>query len=209
MKQWRTTLIVVAIFIALAAYVLLVEVKRDPPTDGEPTATPVPLLSLNVDDVQSLRITSSVSPMNQVQVLHVVHQELDWRLIALDEDPTATEACLTRPDGCRADPYIIQMAVDDLCQLAAQRVLLEQVSELGQYGLDPISLVVSIATHSGKQEAIYIGRQTPDEMSYYVQRAGDPRLYLVAQYILQPFFEWLKDPPYEPAAVPTATPEPA
>jgi hypothetical protein len=204
MKQWRTTLIVVAIFVALAAYVLLVEVKREPPTEQEPTPTPLPLLSLNIDGVQSLRITGSASTEG-VRVLHVARAEAEWRLSTPDKGPATGEPCLASPDGCTADPYVVHIATDDLCHLAAQRVLLEQVTELAQYGLDPISLEIEITTTSGEHQKIHIGRQTPDGMSYYMQRAGDPRLYLVAQYTLQPFFEWLKEPPYQPPP----TPEPA
>jgi hypothetical protein len=196
MKRWRTTLIVVAIFVALAAYVLLVEVKREPPAEQEPTPTPLPLLSLSIDDVQSLRISGGASTAG-MRVLDVAHNDLEWRLSTTDPDAAAGTPCLANPDGCLADPYIIHLAVDDLCHLGARRALLEQVSELAQYGLDPIALTIEIATGSGGHQKIYIGRQTPDGMDYYVQREGDPRLYLVAQYTLQPFFEWLKELPLE------------
>jgi len=209
-KRWRTTLIAVIVFAALAAYVLLVEMRRERPTEQEPTPTPVPLLGLSIDDVRSLHITSSVPMQDSPHLvqLEIAHQELEWRLSVPDASSSSGETCLVDPDGCVADPYIIHIAVDDLCHLSAQRILLEETSDLGQYGLDPISLVVNITMRTGEQTEIHIGKQTPDQMSYYTQRAGDPRLYLAAQYTLQPFFEWLKKPPYQPTPVVTTTPEP-
>jgi len=203
-------LIVVAAFVALAAYVLLVDMKRDPPTEQEPTPTPVPLLGLNIDDVQLLRITSSVPDQGGLHTMQITHlqQELEWHFSVPDAHSSTQEACLVSADGCLADPYVVHIAVDDLCHLAAQRILLEEPGDLGQYGLDPTALVIEMTTFTGSQEKIHIGKQTTDGMSYYVQRAGDPRLYLVAQYTLQPFFDWLIEPPYQPTPMPTMTPEP-
>ena len=195
-RRWRTTLIAVAIFAALAAYVLLVEMKREPPTEQEPTPTPISLLNLSIDDVRSLHVTS------EAQQLVIAYSELEWRFSVPDASSSPGQACLTSPDGCVADPYIVHIAVDDLCHLAAERTLLEETSDLGQYGLDPVSLVLTITTRTDEQAEIRIGKQTPDQMSYYTQRAGDARLYLVAQYTLQPFFDWLKEPPYQPTPVP-------
>jgi hypothetical protein len=205
-KRWRTTLIVVAVFAALAAYVVLVDMKREPPTEQEPTPTPVPLLGLSIDDVQSLRITSDTPGQDGLNVLQILHRELEWRFSAPNASSVPKETCLDSPDGCIADPYIVHIAVDDLCHLSAQRILLEETNDLAQFGLDPVFLTLNITTLAGGQTEIRIGKQTPDGTSYYVQRAGNPRLYLVAQYTLQPFFDWLEEPPYQPAPLPTTTP---
>lgn len=202
--QWRTTLIVVAIFIALAAYVLLVDMKRDPQTDQISTPTPMPILGLSIDNVQSLRIASSAPAPEGLRVLQIINmrQELEWRFSTPDAIAPSQDACLTDPDGCLSDPYVIHMSVNDLCQLAAQRILLEEATDLGQYGLEPAVLEIELITLLGEQAKIHIGKQTVDGMSYYVQQAGDPRIFLVAQYTLQPFFEWLREPPYAPPPVP-------
>jgi hypothetical protein len=147
---------------------------------------------MNIGDVQSLQISDGE------RMLQIAHKELEWWIGKGDKDPQEQDSVL-------ADPYIVHLSVDDLTHLTAQRTLLEKVSDREQYGLEPASLVLRVATYSGEQQEIHIGKQTPDNSSYYVQLPGDPRLYLVHQYTLQPFFEWLKEPPYQP----TPTPEPA
>ena len=71
LKRWRTPLIVVAVFVALAAYVLLVEMKREPTPEQEPTPTPVPLLDMNTDTVQSLRITNNAASGDSLRTMQI------------------------------------------------------------------------------------------------------------------------------------------
>jgi hypothetical protein len=49
---------------------------------------------------------------------------------------------------------------------------------------------------------LLIGRQTPDGTAFYLQRAGDPRLYIVDHYKIQALYDWLADPPYAPTPAP-------
>jgi hypothetical protein len=157
-------------------------------------------VELDIDDVQSLRITSGPPTQLGLRSITIVNvrEEPEWRFTAPDPGFSSQVSCLASADGCVADPYIIHLAIDDLCHLAAQRILLEETDDVGQYGLAPAALVLEMTTVTGDREELYIGRQTPDGMSYYLQHAGDDRLYLVAQHTLQPFFEWLKEPPYQP-----------
>ena len=179
MKRWKATWIVLGILALLAAYVLLIETKRQPtpsdPDDPEAAPTPVPLLELEVSNIQSLHIDGGE------RTLHVERKGKTW--------------WVTMPENREADFYSVHLALEDLARLEATRVLLEQVSDLAEYGLAPAHLTLSIQSLSG-QEKIAVGRQTPDGMHYYVQRHGDARLYLVRQYVLQPFFNWLHQPPY-------------
>ena len=50
------TLLVLAAFVALLAYVLLVELKREPPPDPEATPTPWPILGWAIDDLRTVRL---------------------------------------------------------------------------------------------------------------------------------------------------------
>ncbi len=183
MKRWKNTLIVVAICIALAAYVLLFEVKREPPTDAQATPTPLPLLSLTVNEIKSLHMSAGE------RTLRIEHRQNEWRIV--------------EPDEGIADPVEVHIAADDLARLTARQILLEQVAGREQYGLAPASLTLTVTTYTDAQVRLYIGRQTPDNMAYYVQLDGDPRLYLVNQYTLQPFFTWIDAPPYQPTPTPS------
>lgn len=191
MKRWRTTLIVLGVFAALTAYILLVEVKRQPPAEPEAAPTPLPLLDMDIENVQSLDIVA------KDKSLHVEHPGQEWQIIL--PGAAAPEV---------ADPYVVHLAVDDLVHLSADRVLLEQATNLAQYSLEPAALTLTLTSRTGEQTQFLVGKQTVDGLAYYVQRAGDPRVFLVKQYTLQPFFNWLDTPPYEPTPEPTPIPAP-
>jgi len=181
MKRWRGTLIVVVLFVVLLVYVLLVERKREPsPAESEatPTPTPLPLLNLTVDDIQAIEIDDGSRTLR-------LEQHADgWQI---GEEP-----------GGPADSNIVFIAVNQLAQLSAGRILLEHVDDGTQYGLTPPRLNLEITLRSGGYRRLEIGKQTVDGMWYYVQMENDPRLYLVRQYVLQPFFNWLDKPPSAP-----------
>lgn len=189
MKRWNTTLIVVAVFVALLAYVLLVEVKRAsvPEDDSTPTPTPLPLLSLDAGDVQVVQISDGERLLRLEQVVD------GWQIVAAGSG-------LVEPEPGSTDLYSVFISVNDLAQLKASRVLRETVQDGAQYGLEPARLTLIVVQRSGMEHRVLVGKQTTDEMSYYVQMEGDGRLYLVNQYTLQPFFNWLDQPPYQAPA---------
>ncbi len=181
MKRWRGTLIVVVLFAALLAYVLLVERKREPsPAESEatPTPTPLPLLNLTIDDIQAIEIGDGS------RTLRLEQRADGWQIGGEQDTP--------------ADSNTVFIAVNELTKLSAGRILLEHVDDGTQYGLTPPRLSLDITLRSGGNHRLEIGKQTVDGMWYYVQMENDPRLYLVRQYVLQPFFNWLDKPPSAP-----------
>jgi hypothetical protein len=180
------TLIVVVLFGALLAYVLLVEAKKAPPTIGTPTPTPPTILS--VGDLREVRATDGT------RSLRLVRSEDKWYLV----DPATGERT-------EADPYDVTMVTDELVRLEAQERISDQVPDPATYGLDTAWLVVTLVNASGDEVQVNVGRSTPDGGSRYVQVQGDPALYVVAQYKVEPLYNWLSEPPY----LPTPTPAPA
>lgn len=189
MKRWQVTLIVVAVFAALLAYVLLVEVKRPARTeaDATPTPTPLPLLGLTAGDIRALQISDGE------RLLRLEQNQEGWQVVSAGSG-------LVEPEPGIADPYIVFISVDELARLQAGRVLLETVQEGAQYGLDPARLTLIVVQQSGMERRLWVGKLTADAMWYYVRMEGDDRLYLVRQYMLEAFFTWLDQPPYESAA---------
>ena len=94
MKRWRTTSIVLALFAVLLAYVLLVEVKRDPPPPEDAAPTPVPVLDMALDEVRALRVSDGA------RTLRVENRGLEW--------------VITEPDEGPADAYEVFMPINDL-----------------------------------------------------------------------------------------------
>jgi len=184
MKQWKTTLIVVAVFAAVLAYVLLMEEKREPPPEPgvTPSPTPVQVLDIELDDVRAVRATDGVWSVR------IARRDDRWRI--------------TDPEDAPADTYAVFLPVDELIHLKARLIVADEIADAATYGLNPVALTIVIETADGSEEQFHVGRETPDTTAFYVQHVGDPRLYTVSHYQIAPFFEWLTTPPYQPT--PTA-----
>ena len=186
MKRWRTTLIGVGVLVVLLAYVLLVETRKEPPPRAgvTPSPTPVPLLELAPDDMQAIHVTDGE------RALRMVREGAEWRIVEPEDGP--------------ADAYTVYLPLDDLSHLDARTVVSDEVTDPASYGLDPAALTLVVERADGTEERFYVGRETPDGSTFYVQRAADPRLYIVDHYKIEPFFEWLRAPPYQPTPTPVA-----
>jgi hypothetical protein len=187
MKRSRSTIIAVAILVALLAYVLLVESKKDPPPSAgtTPSPTPVPVLDIDLGEVRSVGVTDGQ------RTLRLVRQDGEWRL--------------AEPEDAPADAYAVGWTVDELIHLDARTVVLDKVEDLATYGLDPPALILDVERVDGTVDRFHVGRETPDGTTFYLQHASDPRLYIVEHYRIEPLFEWLAQPPYLPTPTP-ATP---
>jgi hypothetical protein len=186
-KRWTLTLIALGIFALLLAYVLLVEGKREPPPEPRPGVTPSPtpalVLDVALDDVQALQIVAAD------RTLRLVHEGAEWS-IAGPPDVPADSAALSWPVG-------------EVIHLEARLIVSDQISDLATYGLDVPALTLTIETREGAEQ-IRAGRVTPDGTAFYVQRQGDPRLYIVDHYVIDNLFQWLDNPPYLPTPTPGA-----
>ncbi len=191
MKRWRTTLILLGVFGLLLAYVLLVERKREPPPspDATPSPTPSPLVDVERDEIRALHVTWGDAEV-RIEPSPPTGEQGGWQI--------------TLPEAAPADTYGISWPIDELAGLSAKRTILESVDDPEQYGLGPAALVLDIET-TDRTVRLSVGRETPDGTAFYVQVEGDPQLYIVEHYKVQPLFEWVVQPPYQP----TPTPAPA
>jgi len=182
MKRWKTTLIVVLVFAAILAYVILVEREQEPPPrpDVTPSPTPVTLVDTTPDGLRAVQATDGEA------VLRLVREGGEW---LVDEGQGQRVA---------ADAAAASMTVDVLAELEARTVVLDEVSEPATYGLDPAALVLTLEMADGSEVRLSAGRETPDGTAFYVQLGGDPRLYLVDHYRIEPFTRWILAPPYAP-----------
>jgi hypothetical protein len=177
------TLLVVAAFGILLAYVLLVEARRAPPTDPEATPTPWPILGWEMDDLRSVHVSdgSRVTRLDRVGT--------SWRVVEPREDV--------------ADPRAIHLPLLELAGLEARLLVSAEIQDSATYGLDVPALTITVETRSGERERLYAGRVTPDGTAFYVQREGDPGLYIVDQYKIELLQEWLSAPPYRATPTPS------
>jgi hypothetical protein len=186
MKRWRTTLIIVGVFAVMLGYVLLVETEKEPPTRPgvTPSPTPVPLVEIALEDVRAVHVTDGE------RTVRLLHEGNAWRI--------------SEPEDAPADTYGVFLPLDDLAHLEGRILVSEEATDLEPYGLDPVALTLVIERVDGTEERFYVGRETPDGTAFYIQRDGDPGLYIADHYKMEPFFQWLLRPPYEPTPTPAA-----
>jgi hypothetical protein len=175
------TLLVVAAFGILLAYMLFVEAWRAPPLDPNATPTPRPLLGWEMDALQSIHVSDG----SRSAAIERVGE--GWRV--------------TEPTEGIADPRTVHWPLLELAGLEARLLVDKETPDKAAYGLDVPTLTIAVETRSGERERLYAGRETPDGTAFYLQREGDPRLYIVDHYKIELFQEWLSAPPFK------ATPE--
>ena len=178
------TLLVVAAFATLLAYVLLVELRREPPADPDATPTPVPVLGWQIDDLQAVQFTDGE------RTVRLERAGEGWRIL--------------RPPGAAstpANPHTVYFVFHELAGLEARTPVETKDLDLATYGLAPPALTVDIETRSGTEQ-IYVGRETADGTAFYAQHEGDSRLYVIDHYRFESLFEWLSAPPYQATPTP-------
>lgn len=181
-------LLVVAAFGILLAYMLLVEARRAPPPDPEATPTPWPILGWKIEDLRSIQVTDGS------RAVHLERVGDEWHIV---EPGTAPGHGLSA-----ADPRTIYWPLLELAGLEARLLVSQEVQDKALYGLDVPALTISVETLSGERERLHAGRETPDGTAFYVQREGDPRLYIVDHFKIELFQEWLSAPPYQATPAP-------
>jgi hypothetical protein len=181
------TLLVVAAFGILLAYMLLVEARRAPPPDPQATPTPWPILSWEMEDLGSIRVTDGS------RAVHLERVGDEWYIV----EPTAAGHGLPA-----ADPRTIYWPLLELAGLEARLPVSEEVEDKALYGLDLPALTIAVESVSGERARLHAGRETPDGTAFYVQREGDPRLYIVDHFKIELFQEWLSAPPYRATPAP-------
>jgi hypothetical protein len=181
--KFRTTGILLVVFVLLAGYVFLVEMKK------QPAATPVDkstwILTLASDDVQKLMVTDAGQTMT----------------LARD----AGEWYIGDVGGELADAGRVGMVVDSLVDLRAARVLTQTSESLAAFGLENPAMTVVVVL-SGGQETLWIGAKNPQGSQYYVQRKGQTPIYLVYASTVDDLKLLVSEPPVQPTPTPGITP---
>ena len=76
------------------------------------------------------------------------------------------------------------------------RVLLEEIKNPGDYGLDPPKTQVRVTDRGGNTLEFYLGDPTPDSNQQYASLVGDPALFTVPFAWAQEINKRADDPPY-------------
>jgi hypothetical protein len=180
----RNTLIVVALFVALFAYVWFVEAPKTPDQLATPTKPSPIVFQLNGMDVQSIEVRDLRTPRS-VKITRVGSA---WQV--------------EQPEPKPGDSGSIDTILGELVTLRATRVL-TNVTDLAPFGFLTPTLEARLVMSNTIPYAITVGGKTPDQSNYYVTYTGDKQVFIVNSSTIDGMSAWLDAPPYLPTPAPT------
>jgi hypothetical protein len=89
---------------------------------------------------------------------------------------------ITAPVALPAESTQVASITSTAANLAADRVVDPNVTDLASYGLEPAVMELAITTKDGKKQNLRFGENTPVGMNIYAKLDGDPRLFAIAAY---------------------------
>jgi len=184
-KPWITTLALVGIAALLAAYIFLVEAKREPPPEEGVMPTPAPLWEFEGGDLVEITVT------RREQTAAVERSGDSWRMTA----PEASEA-----DSNRLSGLAFQVAA-----IKPTRALAD-VDDLSAYGLEEPEVQATLVLSDGTTINLNVGAENPRRTARYVQVEGDSLVYLITLTDVDGLLRLIDEPPYPPTPTPPPSP---
>ncbi len=157
MRGLRSTLLLGAVLLALAAYIGLVD-SRLPVDEAGPAA-----IEVTSGDITEITVTASDGVTSRL-----VRENEVWRLI----DPVEAAA----------DIAVASTIAGSLASIEVQRELADEPTSLQEYGLDPPRVEVAFRTANGEEYTVRIGATTPAGDNRYA-RIDDGGIILVGAFL--------------------------
>jgi hypothetical protein len=158
---WKTyvALVVVA---GLAAYIFLVEQKREPSTGEKPKEK---LFTLDKGKVKEITVARTAG-----ETIRLVKSGADWRMaepMAVAADTTAVESLLSSLEG---------LEVQDEAAASSER--------LADYGLGAPRLQLTVVADGAKEPLrLLLGEKLVDGSGVYAKVPDKPRVFTIASYV--------------------------
>lgn len=188
-KPWIATLVLIGILALLAAYIFLVEAKREPPLEEAAVPTPAPLWEFGSDDL--VKITAT----RRGETSSIERSDEGWRMTAPKEKEGET-------DSARVDSMVSQVANIKFTRAMAD------VSDPADFGLQEPDMQVTLVFSDGTVINLDIGDKNPRHTDYYMQKEGDPLVYLVPINVVDGLLRLAWQPSYYLPPAPTSVPSP-
>ena len=160
MRGLRSFLGLLAILIALGAYLYFVESKRTPGDDGE---TKPDVFTIEADAIDEITITAESGDTTTVR-------------------KTGDEWSVVAPTTAPADDGEISGIATNLASLEEGRLIDENPSALADFGLEKPRIEVAFKG-GGTDHRLLIGARTPTGADVYAKTAASPRVFLIASYL--------------------------
>jgi hypothetical protein len=184
----RTTLILLALAVALGAYLYFAPAS-DPESDIADEVTTEKVLTFESRQVNAMTITQ-VATGGEVTV-----------------NRTANGWDITTDATVAGDEITIGPAVATIAGLNADSVI-PAVTDFGVYGLTTPQLTIELRGESGVLATLAIGERNPSGGARYVRVDNQDQVYVVSDYVLDTVEEWFTLVPLAPTALPTLAPNP-
>ena len=184
-KPWITTLVLVGVAALLAAYIFLVDVKREPPPEEGAAPTPAPLWEFEGADLVGITVT------RRERTTAVEREGGKWRMTAPEEGDA---------DSDRLSGLAYMVAA-----MQSTRALAD-VGDLAAFGLAEPEVQATLVLSDGTTINLNIGAENPRHTARYAQVAGDPLVYLVNIGDVNELLRLIEEPPYPPPPAPPPSP---
>ncbi|MBK5297808.1 MAG: DUF4340 domain-containing protein [Vicinamibacteria bacterium] len=161
MKSLRTLGVLVVLLGGLAAYLYYVDAEKPV---GETEEKPK-VFAVEADQIEELKVSTIAGGAAELK-------------------KSADGWYLTKPQHLRADDSEVTGITSNLASVSIQRVVDENPSNLGDYGLREPLAEVSFKAKGAKQfKTLQIGTKTPAGSDMYAKTADDKKVFLVFGYL--------------------------
>ncbi|MFM2031259.1 MAG: hypothetical protein RLZZ297_24 [Chloroflexota bacterium] len=176
----RVTIILLAVCLALGAYLYIVPAPSTVPEDIAAKRTDI--INLVTAEVNGFSVFR-----NDGTTIEVARNGEGW--------------ALTQPLPALGDDIAIGQVVAAISQLQAQEVI-EKPGDAEAYGLLAPTLTIIFQGKYGQMAFIRVGDRNPSGGARYVQVDKDPRVFLVSDPVIDTIDGWFTMPPLKPTALP-------
>jgi Domain of unknown function (DUF4340) len=166
MRGLRTLGVLVVLLGGLAAYLYYVDAAKPV---GESAEEKPKAFAVEADQIEELKVSTIAGGVAELK-------------------KSADGWYLTSPRPIRADDSEVTGITSNLASLAIQRIVDENPSNLGEYGLrEPVAEVSFKAKDAKQFKTLQIGTKTPTGSDMYAKTADDKKVFLVAGYLESSF----------------------
>jgi hypothetical protein len=159
---WKTG-VAILVLAGLVSYYWFVERKREPKPEGEREKVTV----LAVDKAKAKEVSIATAGGGTIRV---VKGASGWKVVS--------------PFAAPADTASVDSMLTSLEKLEADEVVVEQPSDLAQYGLaTPSRTVSAVVEGAAAPLAVQFGAKSPDGSSVYAKTTAAAKVYLVPSWV--------------------------
>jgi hypothetical protein len=159
MRGLRSFIGLLAILIALGAYLYFVESKREP-GDGEKREK---VFTVASDAIEEVTVKAESGEQTTLK-----KSGSDWQIV--------------QPAALQPDSAEVSGITSNLSTLEVQRVIDDKPADLAEYGLATPRVEIAFKA-KGQDHKLQIGRKTPTGTDLYAKVGDQPRVFLISSYL--------------------------